>query len=204
MGILTITEISATNIVALEMTSTENERREREPVTGFFHRVNSLAPDRVKAAHPEVKRFIKFAIVGGFGAIIDVSMLTILVYVFHVPDYIANIISVACAIVSNFTWNTLWTFPETRQLDRLHKHFAQFALVNIAGLGINELIFVVTDHFLFEPVLGQLGIYPAKAFAIAVVLIWNFGVNRIWTYRHIEFGAATSPHSHVEDSIPPL
>ncbi|HZQ06344.1 MAG TPA: GtrA family protein [Anaerolineae bacterium] len=173
-------------------------------MTGFFHRVNSLAPDRVKGAHPEVKRFIKFAIVGGIGAVIDITVLTILVYVFHIPDYLANIVSVACAIVSNFTWNTLWTFPETRQSDRLHKHFAQFALVNIAGLGINELIFVVTDHFLFEPALGQLGIYPAKAFAIAVVLIWNFGINRIWTYRHIEFGATTSPHSHVEDSIPPL
>ena len=26
----------------------------------------------------------------------------------------------------------------------------------------------------------------AKAFAIGVVLFWNFGVNRIWTYKGIE------------------
>ena len=26
----------------------------------------------------------------------------------------------------------------------------------------------------------------AKAFATCVVLFWNFGVNRVWTYRGIE------------------
>ncbi|SRR5581483_4077206 len=173
-------------------------------MTAFFERVNSLAPERVRQAHPELKRFIKFAIVGGIGAVVDVTVLTVLVFVFHVPDYFANIVSVACAIVSNFTWNTLWTFPESRLQNTLHRHFAQFALVNLVGLGINELVFVTTDHLFFEPLLGQIGIYPAKLFAIGIVLFWNFGINRIWTYRHIKFGSETGLHSHPEDSIPPL
>lgn len=178
-------------------------------MAAFFERVNEMAPQRVKTAHPEVKRFIKFAIVGGFGAVLDIAVLTLLVFVFHVPDYLANIISVGCAIVSNFTWNTLWTFPETRTQNNLHKHFAQFALVNLVGLGINEIVFVVTDQILFEPIFKWLGlnpalaIYPSKLLAIGVVLFWNFGINRIWTYRHIQFGAQTV-HDHVEDSIPPL
>lgn len=179
-------------------------------MTAFFQRVNSLAPRRVKEAHPEVKRFIKFAIVGGFGAVLDVFVLTVLVFVFHVPDYLANIISVSCAIVSNFTWNTLWTFPETREQNQLHKHFAQFALVNLAGLGINEVVFVLSDQFLFEPILHYfsinpaLAIYPAKLFAIGVTLFWNFGINRIWTYRHIQFGSPSDAHDHFDDTIPPL
>jgi putative flippase GtrA len=178
-------------------------------MTAFFARVNSLAPKQIQAAHPEVRRFIKFMIVGGIGAMLDVSVLTLLVFVFHVPDYLANIVSVACAIVSNFTWNTLWTFPESREQNKLHKHFAQFALVNIVGLGINEIVFVLTDKFLFEPLLERvgvnpaLGIYPAKMFAIGIVLFWNFGINRIWTYRHIKFGSEGA-HEHIEDSIPPL
>lgn len=173
-------------------------------MSAFFHRVNSLAPQRVKEAHPEVKRFIKFLVVGGIGAIIDFSVLSILVFRFGVLDYYANIISVACAIVSNFVWNTLWVFPETRNQNRLHKHFAQFAIVNIVGWGINELIFLGTDHFLFEPLFGQLGIYPAKVCAIGVVLFWNFGMNRIWTYRHIKFGAEPGSYEDAEDNIPPL
>src|SRR4029079_16668873 len=165
-------------------------------VTAFFQRVNALAPKRVQEAHPEVKRFIKFAIVGGIGAVLDVTVLTVLVFGLHIPDYFANILSVICAVISNFIWNTLWTFPESRQQNKLHKHFAQFALVNLAGLGINELVFVLTDKFLFEPIFERLGInpalviYPAKLFAIGIVLFWNFGINRIWTYRHIEFGSS--------------
>lgn len=171
-------------------------------MTAFFQRVNALAPRRVRAMHPEVRRFIKFAIVGGVGAIVDFSVLTLLVFVLHVPDYIANILSVSAAIVSNFTWNTLWTFPESR-FHTLHKHFVQFALVNLAGLGINELVFVAADHLLFERFLGQLGIYPAKMFAIGVVLFWNFGMNRIWTYRHIKFGAEPV-YDSMGEPMPPL
>jgi len=31
-----------------------------------------------------------------------------------------------------------------------------------------------------------LGYNVAKAIAIIVVLFWNFGVNRVWTYRGIK------------------
>ena len=36
-----------------------------------------------------------------------------------------------------------------------------FALVNIVGLGINEIVFVLTDKFLFEPIFVTLGLNPA-------------------------------------------
>lgn len=157
-------------------------------LTAFFSWVNSLAPARVRGAHPEVRRFIKFAMVGLFGAAVDFTVLTILVFGFHVPDYIANLISVSVAIVSNFTWNRLWTFPETRS-HTIHKHFIQFALVNIVGLGINEAVFIFMDQVFFEPLFGAYGIYPAKCFAIAITLFWNFGANRVWTYRHVQFGS---------------
>ena len=154
-------------------------------MTEFFEWVNSLAPRQIQQAHPEVRRFIKFAIVGLVGALVDYSVLTLLVFGFHILDYVANIFSVSAAIVSNFTWNRLWTFPESRS-HVIHKHFAQFAFVNLMGLGINELVFVFLDQKIFEPRLGQFGIYPAKLFAIGFVLFWNFGVNRVWTYGHIK------------------
>jgi len=37
-----------------------------------------------------------------------------------------------------------------------------------------------------ERALGPLGYNVAKAIAIIVVLFWNFGVNRVWTYRGIK------------------
>jgi putative flippase GtrA len=156
-------------------------------LTEFFEWVNSLAPQRVREANPEVRRFIKFATVGLIGAVVDFGVLNVLVFLFGVPKEYANLISVSCAIISNFTWNRLWTFPESQE-HAVHTQFGQFALVNLVGLGINQAVFLLTDHYIFEPLLFPHKTIPlnlAKACAIGVVLFWNFGANRVWTYRHI-------------------
>jgi putative flippase GtrA len=175
-------------------------------MTAFFQRVNALAPQRVKEAHPEVKRFIKFMIVGGFGAVLDVTVLNVLILGFGVPKSFANIISVSCAILSNFTWNRLWTFPESRE-HAVHSQLGKFATVNLIGLGINQVVFLATDNFFWLPLLPHhetLAYNLAKMCAIGVVLFWNFGINRIWTYRHIKFGGQGDGHDQINDSIPPL
>ncbi len=153
----------------------------------FFERVNSLAPQRVRQAHPEVRRFIKFAIVGAVGALVDYAVLFLLVFEFGVPEEWANLVSVTCAIISNFTWNRLWTFPES-QNHAVHTQFMQFAIVNLIGLAINEAVLLLTDHMIFEPLVHdqKLALALAKACAIGVVLFWNFGANRVTTYRHIK------------------
>ena len=138
------------------------------------------------ASNGEMNRFLKFAIVGTLGAIVDFSVLNLLVLIFGVPKEFANLISVTCAIFSNFTWNRLWTFPESRD-HPVHVSFGKFALVNLVGLAINQFIFVMTDSLFFD------GIFPhpidynfAKIAAVVVVLFWNFFANRRWTYREIE------------------
>jgi len=140
----------------------------------------------VAGAHaPEAKRFVKFAIVGGIGAVIDFGVLNLLVLVFSVDKFYANIISVICAIFSNFWWNRHWTFPESREHE-LHISFGKFAAVNLVGLGINQAVFVLTDKYFFDPLFVHPFDYNlAKLTAIGIVLFWNFFANRKWTYRDI-------------------
>ena len=174
-------------------------------MAAFFHRVNSLAPRGLREAHPEVKRFIKFMIVGGFGAILDFTILNVLIAEFHVPNLYANIISTSCAVLSNFIWNRFWTYPESRQ-HALHTQFGKFALVNAVGVAINTVVFSLTDNFIFIALFHfptTLSLNLGKACAIGVVLFWNFGINRFWTYRHVEFGQVHK-HGVLEDEIPPL
>ncbi len=133
----------------------------------------------------EFSRFIKFAIVGGFGAVVDFGVLNLMVLGFGWEKFFANLLSVSCAIVSNFTWNRLWTYPESRERP-LHTQFGQFALVNLVGLAINQAVFLGTDALLFGPLFPKpLDYNLAKAAAIVVVLFWNFFINRVWTYRGI-------------------
>lgn len=133
----------------------------------------------------EFIRFIKFAIVGTSGAVVDFGVLNLLHLVFGFSKFWANTCSFTLAVINNFTWNRLWTFPESRERP-LRSQLAQFALVNVAGLAINQVVFLSLDRYVFEPLLGPLGYNVAKAIAIIVVLFWNFGVNRIWTYRGIK------------------
>jgi putative flippase GtrA len=130
----------------------------------------------------EFTRFVKFAIVGLIGAVIDVSVLNVMHKVFDWPLLWANTLSVSVAILSNFTWNRLWTFPESRARRKRHQ-LVQFTIVNAIGLGINNLIVVgleaVFTHYIADPWDYNL----AKFVAIGVVLFWNFGANRLWTYR---------------------
>ena len=150
----------------------------------------------------ELERFIKFALVGALGAVVDFTVLNIMKILFEQiglgvgwnialdPQQIqliaANTISFSTAVVSNFTWNRLWTFPESR--DRpIASQLAQFATVNVIGLVINTVILVLLDTYVFSLFFSdRLSYNLAKAFAIGVVLFWNFGVNRIWTYKGIE------------------
>lgn len=139
----------------------------------------------VSGNQDEFTRFVKFAVVGTFGAAVDFGVLNLLVLAFGVPKEYANLVSVSCAVTSNFIWNRLWTYPESRD-HPLHISFGKFALVNFFGLAINQLIFVTTDTLVFAPAFPHpLDYNLAKVCAIVVVLFWNFFVNRRFTYGAI-------------------
>lgn len=141
-----------------------------------------LLPPRFRSR--ELVRFIKFALVGALGMVVDLSILNILHGLVGLHLLVANSISFSAAVVSNFTWNRLWTFPETR--DRpVHTQLTQFATVSVIGLGINNFI-LWQFYQVLQPYLSTPWDYnAAKILAIGVVLFWNFGANRLWTFRGV-------------------
>ncbi len=132
----------------------------------------------------EVERFFKFAIVGTLGAVIDFGVLNLMHKVFNWSLLASNSLSFTCAVLSNFAWNRLWTFPESRERP-IRTQLLQFALVNFIGWLITDRVLVnltaFFSHFIPDPFDYNL----AKAIAIIIVLFWNFGINRIWTYKGI-------------------
>ena len=140
-----------------------------------------------RANKPEVKRFVKFAIVGFSGLIVDFTVLNILAHVFFMASWLALAIAFVIAAINNFIWNRLWVYPESRQ-HSLWKHFPTFLIVNAVGLLINETILL-----LFEAPIGNfvgsavIGLNLTKAIAAVIVMIWNFFVNRLVTFRDIKW-----------------
>lgn len=147
----------------------------------------------------EVVRFLKFSVVGTIGAVVDFGTLYLLHVVAGLHIVLANTCSFTAAVLSNFTWNRYWTYPDSRSKP-IRTQLAQFFIVNIAGWGINTGILVLLRYpcvslvgtvarslalSLTPELLYKLGYNLAKAVATGVVLFWNFFVNRFWTYSDV-------------------
>jgi putative flippase GtrA len=143
----------------------------------------------------ERERFIKFAVVGVFGAVIDFGMMNLLTRLAHMSLVVAGTISFICAIISNFIWNRFWTYPESRSR-HVMQQLVMFFVVNVAGvlIRIPILRFVEAPMFSFINSLnwdlpletGFLAKNFTLALAVGIVMLWNFFVNRYWTYNDVD------------------
>lgn len=144
----------------------------------------------------EKTRFLRFAVVGMIGAVIDFGVANLLVYVFFAPLVIAGTVSFISAILSNFFWNRYWTYPDSRSKP-IAQQLIQFAVVNGLGLTIRIPILRWLEpvfYRLFSRLPFSLPVFSpdvlAKnltlAVAVLIVMFWNFFVNRYWTYSDVE------------------
>jgi putative flippase GtrA len=143
----------------------------------------------------ERTRFFRFAVVGILGAVVDFGVANLLVYGFHTPLVWAGSISFSAAIISNFTWNRFWTYPDSRSKPLLAQ-LVQFAFVSVVGLGIRIPILRFLEPLLFRiftrpyfniPLLSPdfLAKNVTLATAVVIVMFWNFFINRYWTYNDV-------------------
>jgi len=142
----------------------------------------------------ERARFLKFAAVGALGSVIDFGVMNLLVTQFQAAFVAAGTVSFICAVISNFTWNRFWTYPESRSKPLIGQ-LGQFSLVNAAGLLIRIPILKFGEPAL-DQILSTLSLTArfhqflshnlTLATAIGIVMLWNFFVNRYWTYNDID------------------
>ena len=145
----------------------------------------------------ERTRFLKFAFVGIIGAVIDFGVFNILTATtpfFKQNAIYAQGISFSLAVISNFIWNRFWTYPDSRSKP-LNRQLGQFLLVSVIGLGIRTPVFALLEKILVQwftkwwpknfltPVF--VGHNISLAIVIGVVMLWNFFINRYWTYNDV-------------------
>jgi putative flippase GtrA len=128
------------------------------------------------------KQFVKFAVVGGLGTIVNLVVLKATLFLWgrlvgdptFAVEIFASGLAFGVAVVNNYVFNRWWTFRATGSFAG---QFLKFFIVSVAGLGINELAF-----WLFR---GQLGldVLISQCIAILCVLPFNFIGNKLWSFR---------------------
>lgn len=134
---------------------------------------------------PWLARYIKFAFIGGIGALINLAVLWTSVEIFFVHYLWAAVIAFVIADTNNFIWNRWWTF---RSKGKVHVQYSQFLLVSVDGLMLNLIILktIVED---IMPALGigedraSMFLVVAQLIAIFMVSIFNFIANSLWTFQ---------------------
>jgi putative flippase GtrA len=144
----------------------------------------------------ERARFLRFAVVGVVGAIVDFGVMNLLTSLFAAPLVIAGTISFIAAIISNFTWNRYWTYPDSRTKP-IARQLGEFTMVSVIGLGIRVPTLALLDPVIYRLFAGLNFSVPfitartlsdnlTLAVAVGIVMFWNFFVNRYWTYGDVE------------------
>ncbi len=89
---------------------------------------------------PFTQKFLKFGTVGFVGYVVNAVGLAVVFNLTRI-EWLAWLISTELAIISNFTWNNLWTFKADKitGLTMLVKKFAQFNFTSIGALLIQTV-----------------------------------------------------------------
>ena len=145
----------------------------------------------------ERERFLKFAVVGAFGAVVDFGSFNLLMSLLGLVPKWAQAVSFTLAIISNFIWNRFWTYPDSRSKP-ISRQLVTFFLVNLVGFLSRTPIFTslqepfrnLFERFSFIPIgiitADRLGDNFALGVAVVVVMFWNFFINRVWTYNDVD------------------
>jgi putative flippase GtrA len=183
----------------------------RNPLDTAILAIASRFGDKAK----EVERFLKFAVVGVIGAVIDSGTLIILQATILPPTLqepidwnvaVAQTIAFVAAILSNFTWNRLWTYPDSRSRS-VRRQLALFAFISLIGW-LARTIWITAAHqavgsFMMPILLPEIhwfrpGYIPTEVgisklgtmitwlVGVVVVMVWNFVANRLWTYNDVD------------------
>ncbi len=136
---------------------------------------------------PFIQKFLKFGLVGGFGFIVNVvgaklfkPLLTPVIPNISLVNGLANALAAEISIISNFTWNNLWTFSKEK-ITSPTEIFTKFITFNfssvLTGIVIPSVIIAILTSifgdylFLFQII---------AIFGLTIPLNWFVYNHFIW------------------------
>lgn len=153
-------------------------------------------------AHPTLRRFLRFGVVGVSSTAIDLGLFYLLVTELGWQTrpllVAAKSISFALGVTNGFIWNRLWTFQATE--GHAPTQYVKFVLVNLVGLALDNLV-VLLAFTLGRPYLPLRPLtLLAGLVAIPPVALWNFTAHSLWTFAGPTSGkpAGSSPRMDTD------
>lgn len=119
------------------------------------------------------KQFIIFAAVGVIGTIAHYIVLLTAVYLFILDPVLASTLGFLAGAQINYILNYVITFNSNK---RHRDAMPRFMIVATTGLILNYVIMSIGVNYLL------INYMIVQVLATLLILVWNFVVNRIWTF----------------------
>ena len=154
------------------------------PAAELYSRYRHLIPE-----------LLKFGVVGGIGAVIDLGGAAVLHGEFHVEALAAKAISTIIATVLTYLGSRFWTFKH-RENQALGRELALFIVLNVIGLVIAEVVIaIVTYGFGLH---SQLEYNAASVVGTGLATIFRYFAYRQWVFTAPAEESALAPTAAAE------
>lgn len=135
------------------------------------------------------KTLVKFSLVGFTGTVVDFIFYNLFIAGMGLRPATSKAFSTEIAIINNFFLNNFWTFRYRQNKKSLWQKLVIFNLVSLGGLSLGVLVIKLLHILYGDGFIQLIGFnipyYNLYFFAsIPPVLIWNFAVNHLWTFKH--------------------
>ncbi|KPV44466.1 glycosyltransferase [Alicyclobacillus ferrooxydans] len=142
---------------------------------------------RLISQSPEDRRFYLFCMVGALGVVVNLVVMSLLMYGLHLHTMLASVLASLVAMGHNFLWNDKVTWKGNAHPVRWRRMLQMpvFMLISLVGIAITAL-FAQWFHSLgWSELLGQ-------CIGIIVATAWSFVANNRFTWR--------TPESHARQT----
>jgi putative flippase GtrA len=152
----------------------------------------------------EVVRFLRYCVVGASSFALGFAIFNFFFWLTR-RVFISGSLSFALSVVNGFVWNRKWTFSDKRGRPAWEQAL-KFAVVNVVGYALNMTVTVLllalwsahgvlAGHVVHHAAMAILGGRTREDFtflqvnavgvvATAVVVMWNYLANKLWSFRH--------------------
>ena len=127
----------------------------------------------VRPSNLSLPTLFRFLLVGGCATGLQYGLMTFLIIYFATPAVVASGTGFVVGAMANYWLNARLTF-KTEQ--RHGVALPRFAVTALAGLAINSAILSLLTSI-------GIGLVIAQILSTLCVLIWNYTVNALWTFR---------------------
>jgi putative flippase GtrA len=138
------------------------------PAAGLYTRYRHLIPE-----------LLKFCVVGGLGAVIDLGGAAVLHGKYHVGPLESKAISTTIATVVTYVGSRFWTFKH-RENQALGREATLFIVLNVVGLLIAEAVIALVTYGL--GLHSQLEYNAASVIGTGLATIFRYFAYRQWVF----------------------